>query len=394
MSAAYASRNLIDFLPPEILALIGRFAVEDTGSSDIAFTLAAVSRRWRTVFLEGTQLWSNVHLLAQTSEAAMTKLETCLERSPIRNLVLGYLSAKDDDKLIVALAGRLGCTKSFETQSPRLSLYKVLRLVETAGALERLIAYRPTPRIMSRSVDLRPDQPRPSIKHSELRCLSVYPSHIGRVSSIAWLLMLLPDLEDLTVAHADYTIYPSPTRPKIISLPRLQRLAISRADRPPPTQGPPPVFLFPALRELDLGDSTLESYARYLFPPSHPPNTHHLTHLFLGKSDLDETAFIGHLPHLASLTHLDVRGTGRPFQALLRALRAEVGRPDGLCPRLEQLDGYGDAVALCDEARATVELREGWSVPIVVRGWVEAGWVLRWVESTKINRSAAAEVEV
>ena len=45
LSGLRRQRNLVDFLPPELLSSVGRYLVGETGSSDVSFKLCAVSRR-------------------------------------------------------------------------------------------------------------------------------------------------------------------------------------------------------------------------------------------------------------------------------------------------------------------------------------------------------------
>lgn len=336
-----AQRNLIDYLPPEILTIIGRLVVEDMGSSDFAFTLAAVSRRWRAVFLEDLRIWGSVVLDHEHEQVMVSKLEAFLAKGPLLDLVLKYGSPGTGDLLMRAMSGRVPCIRSIVVRRPAIALYKIMALVKASPHCETIVVHLPS---LVASLDLVPPSlavTLTSVRRLEFRRQSLLLGDGSLPYPMADILTAFPNLEDLVLDHTGITMrcYPATfliTQP--VNLPALRRLAICCSSARGP-RWPFPPMTFPALRVMDLSACTYECYVPYLFPTNLPPNTVHLTHLLLRRSNVDVPTLIGHLSHLAALTHLDVRHSNASV-ALARAFTHPATGKDGLqlCPRLKQLD--------------------------------------------------------
>lgn len=165
------------------------------------------------------------------------------------------------------------------------------------------------------------------------------------------MLPLLPNLEELVIAHPKYELFQPGGGTEIVTAPRLSTLVISRGFSRPPRDVFSQSLALPSLRVLDLGTSTEELYISYLFPPApHPSNTQHLTHLLLPHFNADEEILIDCLPDLAGLLHLDVRGIKAPFELIQALVHPPPGAPGSRhLPRLQILELNGECAESDDE---------------------------------------------
>lgn len=393
-----SKRNLIDLLPAELLITIGRLAVELTGSSDVALCLAAVSQRWRAIFCEDARIWEYVSLDGLPQDRAMAKLETLCAYGTPRHLLARLPLRLSTHRLLDAIESKASGLKSLVLDLPELSPRKTWTLIRECSRLESLSMCLPD------RLDPHISPPPWAPAMSSLRRirfthwtdqLSLADRSSHRPACFHWLPTSFPNLEELIVDDPRVVLARANGRTFKHESLRVLRIHRGSGQVEPSTQA---MFILPNLETLDLAGSFPESYIPYLFPPSLPPNTDHLTHLAFRPGFFHEIVLIDHLPHLAALTHLDIRG-GTTLRLLLKALtHPPAGQPGRrLCPKLVQLDlddeipqqtdpedfdSLGQLITLRrEDARQVIESRAG-AVRLAVRGWKwhDTGPILLWEE--------------
>ena len=341
---ARTTRDLIAFLPPELLIIIGQFAVEDAGSSDIVVTLSAVCRRWRAVFSEHSQLWGNVVLDGKTELSIVVKAAAFAAQGPIRQLTVRCQSSVSMDSLLRGWSGQIDRVRSLDIDLPGASLGQIWKLIERSPELEALIIHLPDAIGPAFVFPFGPTTAHLSIRHVSIHRSASPKDTSGMIATLSWLPEWLPNLEELVVTHPACMLHPLPGHPPQITHSNLRRLTLN-GDRTPANQYPGSIFIFPNLRKLDLSGSNQECPFPYLFPHKLAPNTKHLTHLLLSETVFDVPTLIDHLPHLGALTHLDVRRStpaSAPLIGLIHALvhptaEDEIDESPRLCPLLQVL---------------------------------------------------------
>lgn len=252
-------------------------------------------------------------------------------------IVLGDTISDANGYLPEFLDGNVSSLRSLAVLSPEVPLARILRLIQWSWELESLVLCSPD-RVEPHYLALPRVTPLPSLRRIEFRRYVEWTSsRFTQTISLSWFASLMPNLEELVIGHPRWTLQPPRSGPQKVVFPQLRNLDISSGVFRRP-RGRPSCFVLPNLRNLSLLGSKEESYVTYLFPPNLAPNTQHLTHLILRKSDVDEPTLVSHLADMPSLVHLDVRQTDA-FLALVRALVHPAPDDVGprLCPRLEHL---------------------------------------------------------
>jgi len=203
-----ASRCLIDHLPDEILACIGHFVVlggPGDRSSDAAFKLAAVSKRWRTVFLEeGSRLWGYLRFDAASSRG-LSKLIAYLRKGDILGLRVDLWGAAGDEMLLTLIQVMEGRTSRLESLDASVggtsldwNLYWPLLDHPNYPSKLHTLFIRGSPE--SPPVHLF-GLHRPSVIFTSLTSLTLFFIALDPESSLFPLLQLIPNLKDLDVSQ-------------------------------------------------------------------------------------------------------------------------------------------------------------------------------------------------
>ncbi|KAL7412821.1 hypothetical protein BDY24DRAFT_441954 [Mrakia frigida] len=321
-----SSRNLIDYLPPEVLSLIGFQAANPYGVHGVlkfALPLLWISRRWRSIFLRDPLIWRKMQYVPPRRQAYhLKRLKFFLDRDKIRELHLHVDREDDAAQFSKLLRGRVASIEvlSFQNASPRGTVWS--DLLDIFGSSPNLRSLE----IVSHHSSL-PTSTRllPSIKH-------LYLKGFNSNTSLFPLLRNLPFLESCNLqGDVPFLLDPSVDNSMTLSLPNLRYLQINATRVLQRTgeatcQGYPigsnVQFLLPNLQTLLFPGHNLHasSYKPYLFPSLHPKNTLNLTQLDLSHSVILEPSFLLHLPHLPNLLILSLAGTRKITNATVEAL--------------------------------------------------------------------------
>ncbi|KAL7412838.1 hypothetical protein BDY24DRAFT_391241 [Mrakia frigida] len=350
-------RNFIDFLPNEILSDVGRLLVEDQGTSDVAFPLAAVSSRWRNLFRNDPVLWERIlipGLYPRTDRTAKFQALTGAPNSRIRDLTLADGSA-EAMKVVSEVVRRGEQLRSLNVCGKGgmdgAAIWQLLGGPSDPSPFLRSLSITHTPKSLINALP-----PFPFL--STLHTLSLRHQHV--LTSIYPLLQLLPNLQTLSLEGNFHLLLPHMDQDQTtLSLPNLTSLTISAVghtnDIDERIQ-----YNFPKLSKLVLKNSEETLYPTFLFPSASLPNTLNLTHLTLRSCRYPaEETFIEHLRQLPNLLVLVLgRPKGERTSALLlHATMLALTRPEAkdvaggeavgeggqlvrgeACPLLEELD--------------------------------------------------------
>ena len=338
-------RNLIDFLPFEILSIIERTALTSPWHPGyrqlhLGSQLVGVLRRWRAVFGEDERFWWEVSLGGGRSDAHLLgKLEVFRSRSPLRVLRMGWGCRSQTGIIMASLKGKLSFLQRLEVYVdenwtlkdlwdaflPSVPNLRTLAIVNLDRSLLRIPAL-PKNHILPSLVNLTLSDFRPTANAS----LSPLLRHVGRQ---LWCL----ELSNCCLSFAPIRRIPTGV-PFVIQLLDLVALSFTGEsillDEPSSS-----IFLLPDLETLTL---TLSSayYPTLLFPPDpHPSNTSNLTSFRIhGECHYNnELSLIQDLQRMPLLETLELRSDDYSTDATLEALTVQEGDASPCAPLLRDL---------------------------------------------------------
>ena len=338
------ARDFTQFLPDEMLTAFGRLAVgSSASSSDAAFILAAVSRRWRSVYIADKQIWGSIALTGRQQSFAVAKFETVSPRGPIHHLLVKYAASEPSGVLFAKLWQQISEVRSVVFRSPPVPLERVLRTVQDSPGLTKLVVHLAcNPHRADVAVDRQRVQPLPSITHLEIRSLDNATTRPNaQWFDLTETLSLFPNLESLVIDHSFVSLFGNQAV-ATLHLPFLRTLLVSHQvldsfDMDTPTTTT--TFDFPSLCRLTLGSTLEDSRDRFLCQST---NVSNLTHLAFLGSYLDHSV-VNCFTALVALTHLRFRGEDVALIIQMDVLHVLAHpEPDQtgprLCPNLKALE--------------------------------------------------------
>lgn len=366
-----SSRPFIDHLPPEILLAIGRFFVftsRSVPSSGRAFQLAAVSRRWRTIFLADRALWGDLRLSGE-SERELDRVEAYLQKGPLRTL--SFRCERGSADTISRLCRSLG--------SRGTGLREIGVLAESSFRLDLLwILVGSPPLTQVRAVDFYywgsppciislPSSHLLSLTSLSLGCIIQHPGS----SSLLPLLRLLPNLAFLSLRDCTNLPLILPTMDNTSRLELLSLTSLNLADDQFDNPLQPFDLVAPLLTSLSLRES--DAYPNYLYPPLHLPSHHsklQLLDLKYDRDDIEEETILSLLRQLPSLLSLSFTVlfetiSDTTIKALTIPEVGEEGVFEGLCPILTELNLWVLRISNRAIRRLVLSRKEPGRVPLL-----------------------------
>ncbi|KAL7412793.1 hypothetical protein BDY24DRAFT_391081 [Mrakia frigida] len=371
IASLLSTRPLIDYLPAELLTSIGRYVVFPGNSyqmetSDPAFKLVAVSRRWRSIFLQDRSLWGFLSVVGG-SPRQLLKLEQFAAKGPLRCLRISPSWNSEDHglrSLYGALEGKTSSLEEFDatTRHP-LDWDTLWSLITHPTRPSKLQTLSIALEMYSQLGSYLPQLQLPTTVLPHLTSLSLRSVPVQHSSSLFPLFSLLPNLRSLSLSTTRnmHLILPSIDGTDRLELPSLLSLEVHDVG----SDLPPELFFLvtPLLTTLTIIDA--DNFIQPLFLSSHPPlNYPNLQHLFIenGSSEIDTSRLIENLRHLPSnLISLSLRWFHDLTEEIISLLtiREEEGGSTVLFPNLTSLDLTYSGTPWVDEMKAMILSRKG-----------------------------------
>ena len=349
------ARNLIDYLPDEMLVEIGQYVVlsAEEPSSELALDLIGVCKRWRAVFAQDKQLWGRLHLKCYQTETDLVrpcspgrqairrgteKAIALLPKGVTRVVWIEGDSLGDWHAALALLGGTLSGVREIDvTLPPRLELDNIWTLFRSSTPLLRTlsISYDGATRLRFRPLPLPPAQP-------SLTSLSLATFHCVHATSIFSLLRRFPSLEHLKIGPSYNLVFSAPASESNGRL-LLSNLRTIRLDNLTSTVDPSARFslVAPRLESLTVSSTSRQEHGCLLFPSDAPPNTACLQTLVLHHAG-NATVTAAQLRQMPELRCLKIASTRQPGDTTLSSLIAREGE-EVTCPLLERLEVSCDA---------------------------------------------------
>ncbi|KAL7412796.1 hypothetical protein BDY24DRAFT_415754 [Mrakia frigida] len=368
IASLLSTRPLIDYLPAELLTSIGRCVVfpdHDYKDSDPAFKLAAVSRRWRSIFLQDQSLWGFL-FVDGGSRCQLLKLEQFVAKGPLRRLRIDPWKTEDEDlgRLYEALEGKTSNLEEFDATTRQPLDWDVLWSLIThptrSSKLQTLSIALGDP---STTLPSLPHFHLPTTLFPSLTTLSLASVFLQQPSSLFPLFNRLPNLRSLQLldSYNMLLIFPNIDGTDRLELPSLLSLEVDDVGSDLPLE----LFFLVAPLLTTLIISNADDFIQTLFLSSHQPLSYpNLQHLYIEKesSEIDNSRLIEILRHLPSnLTSLSLRCFDNLMEEILPLLtiREEEGGSDVLFPNLTSLDLARNGISSVDKMKAMILSRKG-----------------------------------
>ncbi|KAL7412826.1 hypothetical protein BDY24DRAFT_441958 [Mrakia frigida] len=368
IASLLSTRPLIDYLPAELLTSIGRCVVFPDHvykDSDPAFKLVAVSRRWRSIFLQDRSLWGFLSVDGG-SRCQLLKLEQFVAKGPLRRLQIAPWKTKDEDlgRLYEALEGKTSSLEEFDatTRHPLDwdTLWSLIIHPTRPSKLQTLSI------ALGRHSPLGPSLSQlqlPTTLFPSLTTLSLGNIFLHQPSSLFPLFNLLPNLRSFSLSDSYNVllILPSIDGTDRLELPSLLSLMVKDVG----SDLPPELFFLVAPLLTTLTISYADNFIQPLFLSSHPPlNYPNLRELYIEQeyAEIINSYLIERLRQLPpTLTSLSLTCFDNLMEEIVPTLtiREEEGGSDDLFPNLTSLDLARSGISSVDKMKAMILSRKG-----------------------------------